>query len=208
MVAAILVLLAVATGCSSGKGSGSDASVPLTGPPESVGSAGVQSSAPDGFRAVTVTIRTADGGTVTRCLLVADSEALREQGLMGVTDEKLSGYDGMLFVFDADSSNGFWMKNTLIPLSIAFADQAGAVVGTADMVPCPAGTKAARSPSPGGLPLRGRGAVRHAGRRRADHRFEPRPHPRRHLHPDGSLNEIFPVIPRRQSGDEGIVEAF
>ena len=68
---------------------------------------------------------------------------------MGVTDENLSGYDGMLFVFDADSSNGFWMKNTLIPLSIAFADQAGAVVSTADMVPCPAGTKSCPITKPG-----------------------------------------------------------
>ena len=34
---------------------------------------------------------------------------------MGVTDANLSGYDGMLFVFDADSTGGFWMKNTLDP---------------------------------------------------------------------------------------------
>lgn len=140
-MAATLVLLAVTTGCSSGKERGSATSVPFTGPPQSLGSPEVQGVAPDGFRAVTVTIRTADGRTVTRCLLVADSEALREQGLMGVTDEDLSGYDGMLFVFDGDSTNGFWMKNTLIPLSIAFADDTGAVVSTADMVPCPAGTK-------------------------------------------------------------------
>jgi len=152
-VAATLTLLAVVTGCSSGSGSGpgSDAgsTVPATGPSESVGTADVQGVAPDGFRAVTLTVHTADGRTVTRCVLVADTEPLREQGLMGVTDEGLSGYDGMLFVFDTDSANGFWMKNTLIPLSIAFADQAGAVVGTADMVPCPATTKNCPVTKPG-----------------------------------------------------------
>ncbi|MGZ4681673.1 MAG: DUF192 domain-containing protein [Acidimicrobiales bacterium] len=130
----------IVVGCSSGSSGGGDAA-PATGPSSSVAPAEVQGPAPDGFRAVTVTIRTADGRTVTRCLLVADSEALREQGLMGVTDEHLSGYDGMLFVFDADSTGGFWMKDTLIPLSIAFVDQQGAVVGVADMVPCPSGTK-------------------------------------------------------------------
>ncbi len=129
---------------------------------------------------MTLTVHTADGRTVTRCVLVADTEALREQGLMGVTDENLSGYDGMLFVFEADSTGGFWMKNTLIPLSIAFADQAGAVVGTADMVPCPAGTKTCPDHQARlALPLRGRGAVRGPGGGRPDDRLEPRPRPRR-----------------------------
>ena len=58
---------------------------------------------------------------------------------MGVTDAALGGYDGMVFVFSGDTTSAFWMKDTLIPLSIAFADQAGSVVTTADMVPCPAG---------------------------------------------------------------------
>ena len=133
------MLFALGTGCSSGSNTGGDGA-PATGPSESIAPAEVQSPAPEGFRAATLTIHTADGRTVTRCVLVADSEALREQGLMGVTDENLSGYDGMLFVFDADTTGGFWMKSTLIPLSIAFADDAGSVVSTADMVPCPAGT--------------------------------------------------------------------
>jgi len=96
--------------------------------------------APAGFRAVTVTVRAADGTESQRCLLVADTGALQEQGLMGVTDPALGGYDGMIFVFDADTASAFWMKDTLIPLSIAFAAGNGTVVSTADMVPCPAGT--------------------------------------------------------------------
>jgi uncharacterized membrane protein (UPF0127 family) len=137
----------LAVGCSSGSdpGAGPTTSVSVTGSSPSFGSTQTQppllSVAPEGFRAVTITIRTADGRAVTRCLLVADTEELREQGLMGVTDTDLAGYDGMLFVFEEDSKGGFWMKNTLIPLSIAFADAEGAVVGTADMVPCPPDTE-------------------------------------------------------------------
>ncbi len=177
MVAA-LVLLLPAVGCSSGSKDGGDVA-PATGPSSSIGSADVQGPAPEGFRAVTVTIHTSDGRTVMRCLLVADSEALREQGLMGVTDEHLSGYDGMIFVFDADTNSGFWMKDTLIPLSIAFADQAGAVVGVADMVPCPSTTKDCPVTKPGSayryaveVPS---GALAEVG---LTDGLEPRPHPR------------------------------
>lgn len=70
---------------------------------------------------------------------------------MGVTDAALGGYDGMVFVFSGDTTSAFWMTDTLIPLSIAFADQAGSVVTTADMVPCPAGVASCpltRSSSP------------------------------------------------------------
>jgi uncharacterized membrane protein (UPF0127 family) len=51
---------------------------------------------------------------------VASSLEERAQGLMGVTD--LGSVDGMLFVFPADTTSGFWMKDTLIPLDIAFFD--------------------------------------------------------------------------------------
>jgi uncharacterized protein len=42
---------------------------------------------------------------------------------------------GMLFVYDADERPSFWMKNTLIPLSIAFIDRRGRIVQIADMEP-------------------------------------------------------------------------
>jgi uncharacterized membrane protein (UPF0127 family) len=149
-LAAIVVLGAVTSGCSSGVGSDADSATSdpaeWSSPSGSSGSDPTGSTiratsvAPEGFRAVTVIVHTADGRTVERCLLVADSDDLRQQGLMGVDDPDLGGYDGMLFVFEADSEGGFWMKDTLIPLSIAFADGEGAVVGTADMVPCPPDT--------------------------------------------------------------------
>lgn len=65
---------------------------------------------------------------------VADTRALRSQGLMGVTD--LGGLDGMLFAFDESSDGGFWMKDTLISLDIAFFDTDGLFVDAFTMRPC------------------------------------------------------------------------
>lgn len=65
---------------------------------------------------------------------VADTEPLRARGLMGVTD--LGDLDGMMFVWDEEITAAFWMKDTLIPLDIAFFDADGALVDTFTMVPC------------------------------------------------------------------------
>lgn len=79
-----------------------------------------------------------DGEPVVLCVLLAETPEQRRQGLMNVTDETLGGYDGMLFAFPEDDEGGFWMRNTPLPLSIAYLDAEGAVVSTADMDPCPA----------------------------------------------------------------------
>jgi uncharacterized membrane protein (UPF0127 family) len=80
---------------------------------------------------------TAPDGTVTGCcLLVAATDEQRQRGLMEVTD--LGGYQGMVFVWDADASGGFWMRNTPTPLSIAWFDADGDFVSSADMEPCSA----------------------------------------------------------------------
>jgi uncharacterized membrane protein (UPF0127 family) len=70
----------------------------------------------------------------TRCALLAQTAAQQAKGLMGQTG--LAGYDGMLFVFPADTSQTFWMKDTPLPLSIAWFDSAGRFVSSADMEPC------------------------------------------------------------------------
>ena len=44
--------------------------------------------------------------------------------------------DGMLFVFSRATSGGFWMKNTLVPLTIVFFDTAGSRVRRMSMTPC------------------------------------------------------------------------
>jgi uncharacterized membrane protein (UPF0127 family) len=67
---------------------------------------------------------------------VADTAQEQREGLMGV--ETLPEDEGMAFVFDEQSDSTFWMKDTLIPLSIAFVDDSGRVIGTRDMQPCEA----------------------------------------------------------------------
>ena len=42
---------------------------------------------------------------------------------------------GMLFIFDEETQHCMWMKNTLIPLSVAFIDDAGAIINVEDMQP-------------------------------------------------------------------------
>ena len=67
---------------------------------------------------------------------VADSDEERAHGLMH--RESLPEDAGMIFVFAEEHSGGFWMKDTLIPLSIAFADGDGRVLRILDMEPCEA----------------------------------------------------------------------
>jgi len=83
-----------------------------------------------------VLIETADDGEVVVSVEVAVTPDERYLGLM--ERESLPEDAGMIFLFDKDTSGGFWMKNTLIPLSIAFADADGTIVSILDMEPCEA----------------------------------------------------------------------
>ena len=78
---------------------------------------------------------------------VADSDDERARGLMGV--ERLPSDQGMAFVWDAPVETTFWMKDTLIPLSIAFVGTDDRIVTIAEMTPCrsdPCPTYAANAP--------------------------------------------------------------
>ena len=83
--------------------------------------------------------RVAVGGECLR-LLVASSEARRQQGLRDV--RSLAPYDGMLFVFPSDSDAHFTMANTPMPLDITWFAADGKPVDHTRMTPCPAGTDA------------------------------------------------------------------
>jgi uncharacterized protein len=72
------------------------------------------------------------GGTSVSAEIVSD-EAGRERGLM--FRDALGTDAGMLFVYPDDRVRNFWMKDTRIPLSIAFADRKGRIVSIADMQP-------------------------------------------------------------------------
>ena len=62
---------------------------------------------------------------------VAASEAEREYGLM--FREKMAPNEGMVFLFSAPAGVCMWMKNTLLPLSVAFIDGSGKIVNIEDM---------------------------------------------------------------------------
>jgi uncharacterized protein len=64
---------------------------------------------------------------------VADSMGTRMEGLMH--RKSMPQGAGMVFVFDENATHCMWMKNTLIPLSVAFIDEAGAIINIADMQP-------------------------------------------------------------------------
>ncbi len=89
---------------------------------------------PQGFGSIAVTITQPDGTICRRCMLLADTEAKRARGLMGVTS--LGGYDGMVFRYDTPVHTAFWMKDTVTPLQIAFFDPAGRYLRQFDMPPC------------------------------------------------------------------------
>jgi uncharacterized membrane protein (UPF0127 family) len=79
-------------------------------------------------------LRRAGAEPVRVQLEVAATPAQRRLGLMNRAE--LADGTGMVFLFPADADGGFWMKNTLVPLSIAFVADDGRVVSVHEMVPC------------------------------------------------------------------------
>jgi uncharacterized membrane protein (UPF0127 family) len=63
--------------------------------------------------------------------MVADEPAERSHGLMW--RREMGANEGMLFIFEQPSRQCFWMRNTLIPLSIAFVADDGTIVNVAEM---------------------------------------------------------------------------
>jgi uncharacterized membrane protein (UPF0127 family) len=64
---------------------------------------------------------------------VARTPLQTQTGMMFRTE--MAQHEGMLFVFDGPERRCFWMKNTLLPLSIAFIADDGRIVNLADMQP-------------------------------------------------------------------------
>lgn len=67
-------------------------------------------------------------------LEVAADEAARQRGLSNRSE--LPAGTGMAFLFPRDTAVAFWMKDTLVPLQIAFVGGDGRVVGLSEMPPC------------------------------------------------------------------------
>lgn len=75
---------------------------------------------------------------------VAADDRARMAGLM--FREKLAPNHGMLFVFDVKATQCMWMRNTLIPLSVAYLDDDGTIVNIEDMAPRSDDSHCARRP--------------------------------------------------------------
>jgi uncharacterized membrane protein (UPF0127 family) len=61
----------------------------------------------------------------------------------------------MLFLFDQPGSQCMWMKNTLIPLSVAFLDEHGTIINIEDMAPQTENSHCARRPARYALEMNG-----------------------------------------------------
>ncbi|MDR1955473.1 MAG: DUF192 domain-containing protein, partial [Treponema sp.] len=80
-----------------------------------------------------LTIETTQGTWIPITAEIARTDQERSQGLMN--RKSLADGKGMLFVFEKDQILSFWMKNTLIPLSIAFISSEGKILEIHDMAP-------------------------------------------------------------------------
>lgn len=147
----LLALAMTAVACS---GSAPPSAAPPTAgasPPPAAEPSGLQPSEP--FDVTTVTLAEPDGGTALAIQVYdAHTPQLRRRGLMERT--QLPRDAGMVFRYPQDSNGAFWMKNTLIPLSIAYFDADGVVHTVLDMQPCkadPCPTYAPQAPYRGAL---------------------------------------------------------
>lgn len=85
------------------------------------------------FARGTVTIATGQRKAIVR-VEIAETDAQRARGLM--FRQSLARNAGMLFLFPSPTRGAFWMKDTHIPLSIAFADRRGRILKIMNMSPC------------------------------------------------------------------------
>lgn len=76
---------------------------------------------------------------------LAQTAAQREQGLMFRRELPADG--GMLFMFEESAPRAFWMRNTYVPLSIAYIDARGRILEIYDMEPLSEALVRSRSPA-------------------------------------------------------------
>ncbi len=125
----ILVLLSLALACCDG--GSADAGGGSAETPRAAANTADGGATTSGLR--TVTIHASGGEKVKVGVEIADDASERALGLMHRT--ALAEDHGMLFVFPGEDKLSFWMKDTLIPLSIAFIDSEGRIVDLQDMKP-------------------------------------------------------------------------
>lgn len=147
ILALLFVALLLVAGCGGEQGEAPtkspDKGVPATTAPTAAGSAttapdqkGPASTTPavqSAGQRLTLEITNSAGQKVDVPVEVASTPEERQRGLMGRT--ALAEDAGMLFAYNQDQPLSFWMKDTLIPLSIAFINEQGRIVDIQDMQP-------------------------------------------------------------------------
>lgn len=63
------------------------------------------------------------------------AQSAEQRGIGLMFRSEMPAHEGMLFVFEQPSTQCFWMKNTLLPLTAAFVLDDGTIVNLADMKP-------------------------------------------------------------------------
>ena len=95
-------------------------------------------------RAELPVVQLSAGMHLIRAEFAADFSS-RAQGLM--YRKSLAPNAGMLFLFDEPGIHCMWMKNTFVPLSVAFLDEQGTILNIADMQPHTEQSHCAASPA-------------------------------------------------------------
>jgi uncharacterized membrane protein (UPF0127 family) len=122
--------LLLVAGCGGGEEGETPSGAPEeTTPPNTTAPA----AEPETAQVPTLGIVKADGERVEVAVEIADTRTEQARGLM--ERKELAEDAGMLFVLESEQSPGFYMENTLIPLSIAFIDAEGRIVDIQDMQP-------------------------------------------------------------------------
>ncbi len=104
--------------------------------------------APAGFDRRIGLLTSPSGDVVERCLWIADTTDLRMIGMMGA--DTFGNADGMAFVQKGPTTGQFWMKDTLLDLSIVFYGDTGLFLDSYDMTVCTSADSSActRYPTP------------------------------------------------------------
>jgi len=77
----------------------------------------------------------ARNGTVITSIKAETAVTVEERARGLMERKKLNDGDGMIFIFERNEVLSFWMKNTFIPLSIAFIAEDGKIIDIRDMQP-------------------------------------------------------------------------
>ncbi len=131
LVAALILLLSsllFVAGC----GGEEKGESPSGNTPETTAPSETTTFSSDGSATIAL-IPSGDSERVELEVEIADDDRERQRGLMERTE--LAEDAGMLFVFEREQPLSFWMKNTLIPLSVAYIDSDGRIVDIQDMEP-------------------------------------------------------------------------